>query len=419
MRLSLRIREAAARAGSGTVLIFCDEAQRYNENEYEWLRDVHDALDRQQIKRFTFLVGQQELLAQKTALQVAGKTQIVARLMVEELPFYGIRNAEDVATCLNGYDQTAYPEGSGWSFTRFYTPQAFDAGYRLVSDADARCGARSRQHTTRRIYRASWKSRWNRSRASSRSCARRARSGMHRATARSLPCGPSRCSTAATFSLAMPPVGFSSPQHSTALLQAPRFPILSLDERKLTPALGYVFHRKWLDPCESLVSILWKFEKANAVPGRMLARLMGPDIDPYEGVVPELGLIDLERLRDSLSVPTKTLRTALLRPTQRRRYSNVFRHCRSCMAHGYHSVLHQIENLHTCPAHHRTLETACRRCGYDAPYRLSVQLLEAPYRCAYCRASYGGHGWTPCEARPMKAQYHKAIMRRYFELYFG
>ena len=135
MRLSLRIREAASRAGSGTVLLFCDEAQRYNENEYEWLRDVHDALDRQQIKLFTFLVGQQELLAQKSALQIAGKTQIVARLMVEELAFQGIRNAEDVATCLNGYDQTAYPEGTQWSFTRFYLPQAFEAGYRLVSDA--------------------------------------------------------------------------------------------------------------------------------------------------------------------------------------------------------------------------------------------------------------------------------------------
>ncbi|CAD6559086.1 hypothetical protein LMG24235_06561 [Paraburkholderia sabiae] len=61
----------------------------HNENEYEWLRDVHDALDRRPIKLFTFLVGQQELLAQKTALEVAGKTQIVARLMVEDLAFYG------------------------------------------------------------------------------------------------------------------------------------------------------------------------------------------------------------------------------------------------------------------------------------------------------------------------------------------
>lgn len=35
MRLTLRMREAAARAGSGTVLLFCDEAQRYDQNEYE------------------------------------------------------------------------------------------------------------------------------------------------------------------------------------------------------------------------------------------------------------------------------------------------------------------------------------------------------------------------------------------------
>ncbi|WP_204280594.1 hypothetical protein, partial [Providencia stuartii] len=74
------------------------EAQRYNVNEYEWLRDIHDTLDRQQIKLYTFLVGQEELLAKKESLQAAGATQIIARLMVEELPFYGIRDADDVAT---------------------------------------------------------------------------------------------------------------------------------------------------------------------------------------------------------------------------------------------------------------------------------------------------------------------------------
>ena len=116
-------------------MLFCDEAQRYDENEYEWLRDVHDHLDRLQIRLFTFLVGQQELLAVKTALQRAKKTQIVARLMVEELAFFGIRNVRDVATCLSGYDQTHYPRASDWSFTRFYLPQGVGAGYRLVDDA--------------------------------------------------------------------------------------------------------------------------------------------------------------------------------------------------------------------------------------------------------------------------------------------
>ncbi len=135
MRLINKIKEACSKAGSGVVVLFCDEAQRYDENEYEWLRDVHDSLDRLQIHLFTFLVGQQELLSIKTSLQKAKKTQIVARLMVEELAFFGIRNASDVATCLHSYDQTHFPRASDWSFTRFYLPDATDAGYRLAGDA--------------------------------------------------------------------------------------------------------------------------------------------------------------------------------------------------------------------------------------------------------------------------------------------
>lgn len=135
MRLINKIKEACSRNGSGSVILFCDEAQRFDENEYEWLRDVHDHLDRLQIRLFTFLVGQQELLAVKMAMQHARKTQIVARLMVEELAFFGIRNVRDVATCLDGYDQTHFPRASDWSFTRFYVPQAVSSGYRLSHDA--------------------------------------------------------------------------------------------------------------------------------------------------------------------------------------------------------------------------------------------------------------------------------------------
>jgi hypothetical protein len=97
---------------------------------------VHDHLDRLQIRLFTFLVGQQELLSVKTTFQKARKTQIVARLMVEELAFFGIRNGQDVATCLQGYDVTSTRGRSQWSFTRFYLPEAVAAGYRLIDDAE-------------------------------------------------------------------------------------------------------------------------------------------------------------------------------------------------------------------------------------------------------------------------------------------
>lgn len=41
----------------------------------------------------------------------------------------------DVAVCLNVFDETAYPDGSDWTFARCYLPRALDADYRLVCDA--------------------------------------------------------------------------------------------------------------------------------------------------------------------------------------------------------------------------------------------------------------------------------------------
>lgn len=40
IRLINKIKEACAKNGSGTAIMFVDEAQRLAENEYEWLRDV-------------------------------------------------------------------------------------------------------------------------------------------------------------------------------------------------------------------------------------------------------------------------------------------------------------------------------------------------------------------------------------------
>ena len=81
----------------------------------------------------------------------------------------------------------------------------------------------------------------------------------------------------------------SSPPRDAVRLQAPSFPILTFDETSLTPSLGYLFNNKWLYPCETLISILWKFERANALTGIVVARLLGPEIDLYEGVVPTAG----------------------------------------------------------------------------------------------------------------------------------
>jgi len=198
-------------------------------------------------------------------------------------------------------------------------------------------------------------------------------------------------------------------------LTEPRFPILTLEEGSLTPALGYLFDRKWLYPYESLISILWKFEKANALSGNIVARLLGPDVDPYEGLVPHLDVIDIDRLRANLQVSRRSLRTALIQDAVRPRWSTSFRFCRLCLGYGYHSIVHQFESVNVCPAHRCAVESACRRCGHKIPYRINVQLLEAQYRCAKCLASYANVFWTPSRARPMKPGHRKAFTRRYMD----
>lgn len=91
----------------------------------------------------------------------------------------------------------------------------------------------------------------------------------------SQPCGPTPYNIAAIFSPAMPPEA-CLPKRNAKALKPPRLPILTFDEWQLRLALDGVFNVTWLMPGESLLSILWKFACANALPGHILHHLVCP-----------------------------------------------------------------------------------------------------------------------------------------------
>lgn len=136
-RLKNFLIEKAISRGHYTVVFFVDEAQRLTITEYEWLRDVNEDLDRRDVKLIVFLVGQHELVNQKNALNGAGQTHITGRFMVDEMQFKGVISADDVATCLQCYDDSCYPSESDWPFTRFFFPRAYENGFRLMDCASA------------------------------------------------------------------------------------------------------------------------------------------------------------------------------------------------------------------------------------------------------------------------------------------
>lgn len=147
-RLLEHICMLADRCAKDWIVFFADEAQKLQVIEYEWLRDLHDALELKGIRMITILVGQPQLLDQKSALRHSQNTQIVLRFMVTEIRFGGIASLEDVVTCLDAYDQSCYPPDSGWSFTRFFYPRAYTAGLRLSKQANAVWKAFERAYKT-------------------------------------------------------------------------------------------------------------------------------------------------------------------------------------------------------------------------------------------------------------------------------
>lgn len=94
--------------------------------------DIYNELDSAGISMTVILVGQEELVHQRSAFIQAKKAQIIGRFMIHEYKFKGVTDIKDMTVCLAGYDNVSeYPINSGWSFTRYYFPEIFDQGHRL------------------------------------------------------------------------------------------------------------------------------------------------------------------------------------------------------------------------------------------------------------------------------------------------
>jgi hypothetical protein len=136
VRLLKFLLERADAAGQNRTVFFIDDAQRLFEKQYGWLVDISNELDRNGINLTVFLVGQNELLHQRSVFYEEEKFQIIGRFMVEPYRFYGIRTIDDLSECLFSYDEESiYPADSGWTFTKYYFPDLFEKGFRLKDHA--------------------------------------------------------------------------------------------------------------------------------------------------------------------------------------------------------------------------------------------------------------------------------------------
>lgn len=120
-----------SRGGTQFVLLI-DEIQLLNDLDLQQLVCFHNALELRKIKMTTISFAQPEIRHRRTALLASHDRQIIARFLSELVPYDGCTGSVDLRLILRSYDICSeFPEGSGWSYTRFFLPIAFSHGFLL------------------------------------------------------------------------------------------------------------------------------------------------------------------------------------------------------------------------------------------------------------------------------------------------
>lgn len=118
--------------GGRQYVLFIDELQLLSDKDLEQLFCLHNALELHKIRMTTVSFAQPEIMHRRTALMASNDRQIIARFLAEMRHFDTCKGPEDLLSILRGYDENSeFPEGSGWSYTRFFLPLAYARGFRL------------------------------------------------------------------------------------------------------------------------------------------------------------------------------------------------------------------------------------------------------------------------------------------------
>lgn len=123
--------------GDKRALFIIDEGQGLGHKEYGYLMDLFNPLRRKGIRFKVLIVGQEPAMEKEIGL-LSKYPQIKARFHRRVVSFRGLSTKVQLQRILRIVDaETEFPEESGWTFTAFFLPKAYNSGFRLESLCDS------------------------------------------------------------------------------------------------------------------------------------------------------------------------------------------------------------------------------------------------------------------------------------------
>jgi hypothetical protein len=129
----LDIQTNVATLGGQQFVLILDEVNLCNEFDLTSLLEIHNILAMREITMTTISFGQPEVLSLISGLRATEQEQIIARFFRKPIKFWGCASEETLKDVLSKLDKdTEWPEGSGWSYTYFFFPEAYESGFRMA-----------------------------------------------------------------------------------------------------------------------------------------------------------------------------------------------------------------------------------------------------------------------------------------------
>lgn len=136
MRLRNRLVDEARRAGMNVILLLVDEAQAMDIKDFQFLKDIDNAVRNENVQFITILMGQAPEFSAKQDEFISDRhLDLVGRFMMRMMAFPSLSTLEDIQTILEEMDNLIYPKESTWTWTQFFFPRAWANGFRMRNEA--------------------------------------------------------------------------------------------------------------------------------------------------------------------------------------------------------------------------------------------------------------------------------------------
>lgn len=138
IRLFRRLADMARTSGLNMVVLLIDEAQTMQLQDFKFLKDIANELTKEKATLITILMAQEPDFSRVVAdIKDAARLDLISRFLMRKKTYRGFSEEEHFRSLFTMIDSELNLHSIKTTWTEFFVPQAYQAGFRLANNTVA------------------------------------------------------------------------------------------------------------------------------------------------------------------------------------------------------------------------------------------------------------------------------------------